>query len=257
MKAKLEKTTDYSMFQSHELNRPLHKTKLLNNSLLKNGFMPSSPLHCVHNGGGKLKILRGHHRFHLARELKLPVYYVVDDTETDIFELEGDSGSHWSLRDFVHARSQAGDMDCQKLLAFQKRHGISLGAAASLVGGDSAASNNMGRAVRQGRFEVGDMKHANDVVRVVDLCRELGAEYATNSAFVYALSSVLRIPELDQEHLMHRLRIGYANVNKRSNREGYMEEIEALYNHAARSKRLPIAFRAAQVGRERSGAKKE
>ena len=91
----LKVTKNYDLFELHPFNRDLHKDALLKTSMKENGFMPSSPIHCVRNGNGKLKIIRGHHRFANAKELGLPVWYVIDESNVDLFLLEGSSRSRW------------------------------------------------------------------------------------------------------------------------------------------------------------------
>ncbi|MCR4331556.1 MAG: hypothetical protein NUV34_02445, partial [Sulfuricaulis sp.] len=87
-KPKLQCTHKYDLFEMHELNRPLHDDPRLLASMQKTGFMPSSPIQCVRNGNGTLKVVRGHHRLTYAKRLGLPVWFVVDDTKTDLFDLE-------------------------------------------------------------------------------------------------------------------------------------------------------------------------
>jgi hypothetical protein len=251
MNAKLECTTNYGLFEMHECNRPLHEDPILLESMKEHGFMPSSPIQCKRNGNGKLKVLRGHHRLHYAKRLKLPVYFVIDETNTDITGLEASTRQQWNGLDFAIARSKAGDKDCSALLEFQKKHSLTLGAAASLVGGESAGSSNKIRLVKAGAFKVGDMKHANDVVAITDICREAGLSFATSTAFVKAISMVLRIPEFDSKLFCHRVRLYAANVRKRGKVDEYLDEIEALYNYGARGKRLPVRFRAEELSRDR------
>jgi ParB-like chromosome segregation protein Spo0J len=86
---KLQTTKDYDLFDLNEFNRPLHKDRSLENSMKEYGFMPSSPLQVAKNPNGKLKIIKGHHRFSIARKLGLNIWYVVDGSCTDIFYLEG------------------------------------------------------------------------------------------------------------------------------------------------------------------------
>jgi hypothetical protein len=239
----------------HACNRPLHKTEELIASMLRHGFMPSSPIHCIRNGGGKLKVIRGHHRLTCAKKLGIPVWYVVDDTNTDIFALEGDSRQRWSLHDFAEARRRDGDLACKALLAFRKKHCLPLGVAASLVGGQSAGSCNRNLAIKRGIFRIGDMKHANAVARVTDACMEKGISFANSKAFVSAVSMVLLIPEFDVELFMHRVSVYCANLRKRSTMEHYLDEIEALYNYNSKSKRMPVAFRAREEARRRNPVK--
>jgi len=251
MKIELKSTKDYAMFESHKLNRPRHDDHQLYESMLKFGFMPSSPIQCVRNGSEKLKVIRGHHRLHYAKKLSLPVWYVIDESNKDLFYLEASSKSHWNVEDFAYARSQEGSESCIKLLSFRKKHGLAVGAAASLVGGQSASSGNMQAAVKRGTFKVGDMIHAEQVVAITDHCRKCGILFATSSAFVGAVSAVLRVPEFDSARFVHCVSLYSANLHRRSNKDGCLDEIDALYNYAAKSKRIALAFRAREESKKR------
>jgi len=254
MKIELKSTKNYELFEMHELNRPLHEDKYLYESMSKHGFMPSSPMQCVRNGNNKLKVIRGHHRLHYAKMLGLPVWYIIDESNTDLFDLEGSSKIGWDVNDFASGRAQDGDEGCIKLLAFSKKHGLPMGSAASLVGGQSASSGNMQKAVKRGTFEVGDMKHATQVAMITDHCKACGIKFATSSAFVGAVSAVLRVPEFDSARFMHCISLYSANLHRSGSKAGCLDEIDALYNYAAKAKRIPLAFKAKEVARERQVA---
>ena len=248
----LHRTKDYAMFESHPYQRPAHKDAVLLASMRKYGFMPSSPIQVVRNGGKTLKVIRGHHRLDFAKRLKLPVYYIIDNSNTDIYLLEGSSQVRWSASDHAHSRARAGEEDYIKLVEFQKRHGLTLGAAASLLGGQSAGSNNRIRNVKFGDFTVvQDQSHANAVVRITDDCYKHGVSFARSSAFVSAVSAALRVPAFDPAVFLHRVSLYGANINRRSRVDQYLEEIEALYNYGAKGKRIPLAHEAREVMRQR------
>lgn len=247
----VKKTKNYDMFEMHPCNRPLHKNDPVEASMRRVGFMPSSPLHCVENGGGKLKIIRGHHRFSIAKKLGIPVYYIIDDSNTDIFELEGSSTNAWNVSDFAMARARAGNADVQHMLAFKVKHGLTLGSASSLIMGQSAGSNNAPRMIKSGTFRVRDTAHAEDVVRVTDILRDKGVSFATQTCFVSALSAAIRIPEIDYAKLVHRASMYSHILSRRSTMTEYLHEIEGLYNYNSRKKLFPLALRAREVARER------
>jgi hypothetical protein len=251
-KPKLSCTRNYDIFEMHDHNRPLHDDPGLLASMQKRGFMPSSPIHCERNGSGKLKVKRGHHRLDYAQRLGLPVWYVVDDTDIDIFELEGGRQA-WTASDFLAARTAAGNSDCAKVQEFRKRHGLTIGVAASLMGGQSAGSGNMVRAIKNGTFRVAqDLSHAYAVVDVVSYCKTCGVDFATGAAFVSAVSMVLRVPEFDVAVFKHRVKLHGSNMHRRNTKEDYVDEIDAIYNYGAKAMRLPVAFRAREISRERS-----
>lgn len=251
MKFELKSTTDYEMFDLHELNRNLHGSKSLTESMRKHGFRPSSPIHVTRNGDGKLKVKRGHNRLAVAMQLKLPVWYIADDDAMSIQEWEGDSRCLWNVEDFATSYDRAGSDDYRTLLNFQKKHGLTLGAAASLVGGESAGSGNKVRRVKAGTFKAGDMKHAKIIGDAINLCKECGVDFATSTGFVAALSVAARIPEFDIETFKARVRLYPKMMTRRGGKSEYLDEIEALYNYNAKGKRMPVAMRAHEVGLQR------
>ena len=252
MKPRLESTRDYEMFDVHEFNRPLHEDRVLLESMQKNGFMPSSPIHCIQNGNNKLKVIRGHHRLYYAKRLNLPVWYVIDDTTIDIFALEA-GRQQWNVSDFAQARANSGDEDVAKLLAFQKKHGLRLGSAASLLGGESAKSNNKIKSIKTGHFRIADnVKHAFAVVGITDACREVSIKFATSSAFVGAVSLALRVPEFEAKYFIHRIRLYPRKLEKRGTVYEYLEEIDAFYNYGAKLKGCPLAYKAREAAKKRN-----
>lgn len=244
-------TDEYDRFELHELNRDQHKDAKLKESMRKNGFPDSCAIHVRKNGGNKFKIIRGHHRFATAKELGLPVKYIIDRDDLDIYDLEGSTLSVWDSEDFSTSYANGGNHDYQQMLKFKEIHGLTLGAATALTGGESAGSGNKLRIVKTGSFKIGDQDHAKAVVSVTDLCRELGVEFATSSGFVTALSSAIRVPEFDVETFKSRVRLYPKMMSKRVGKSEYLIEIETLYNYGARGKRMPLAMRAHEVSLER------
>lgn len=249
---KLERTKKYDLFEFHETNRDESEKPKLLASMTKYGFMPSGAIHCTRLPNGKLKIVRGHHRFRIARRLGLEVWYIVDESNTNIFELEGDSTQAWRDRDFVSSYARQGNPDYIALKQFQEEHQLPLGAAASLVAGESASSNNQKTHVREGTFKQGDMAHAYDVVAVTDTCRLLCLPFATKGGFVSAVSAALRVPEISMDLLVKRLKSHGMMMRNCSTRDAWLAELDSLYNYGAHShNRVPLRFRAIEIGRER------
>lgn len=253
MTTKLQRTSNYSMFEGHPTNRPLPEKSALESSMRRHGFMPSSPIQAVQNGGQKLKVIRGHHRLECARKLGIPVWYVVDNSNTDIFDLEGDRSQLWSSKDFLTGRARAGDKHCIELLSFADKHGLPIGCAASLLGGESAGSGNMMGKVKRGAFVVGDKSHALEVVAITDMARDLGVSFATTSSFVSAVSMAIQVPEVDVHRLMQRIKSHYASIKRRATRHDYLDELESVYNYHSRE-RLPLKHRAIECSLERKRA---
>jgi hypothetical protein len=253
-KTKLQVTKDYGIFEMHPMNRDLHEKPVLLASMKAHGFMASSPIQCVRNGGGKLKVIRGHHRLDYAKRLGLPVWYVIDSSNTDIYDLEGDASSRWGLKDFLDSRAKAGDKDCAAVKAFQRKHGLTIGSAIALLGGAVDGKNHCLN-VKRGTFRVNpDPAFANAVVDIVDDFREAGVAFATTSPFVSAVSMLVLLPEFKPAVLKHRLKLWPAGIQKRSTIDQYLDELDALYNYGAKSGRLALAFKAREASRNRYGS---
>ncbi len=250
-KPKLQVTRDYDRFEMHELQREIKADPLLEESMKTHGFMPSGAIHCVRGKGEKLRIIRGHHRLHYAKRLGLAVWYIVDESNTDMRALEASSHGRWSLLDFLYSRAHGGDKACQSVIDFSAKHGISKGISISLLGGETAGSGNHYDDVKGGTYRLADdLSHARAVAGIVDHCRACGIESASRSAFVQAVSKMLRVPEFEAELFKHRLSKNPSLLTLQATAEGYLAAIEDVYNYGAKV-RVPLKFRAEEVGRQR------
>lgn len=249
-KPELKSTRDYTLFEFHEFNRPLHDDPVLFASMKKHGWMPSSPAQVVSNGNGRFKIVRGHHRLDIAKRLKLAVWYVVDETNIDPWALEG-GRSKWTGGDFAVARASAGDKDVQAVLDFKRKHGVEIGIAASLLGGEAAGSGNKLQMIKAGTFRLSsDLSHAKKVASLVDRLRDLHVEFAAQSTFVSALSMMAYLTEFDPAVFCHKVAQNKDRLERRGSTDRYLDEIENLYNFAAR-KATPLAFLAREASKKR------
>ena len=227
-KAKLMNTRNYALFDNHQWNRPLHEDKALEHSMKTYGFMPSSPIQCIENGDGKLKVIRGHHRLHYAQRLGLDVYYIVDDTCDRIFDLESGK-QHWSTVDFCEAYKRAGSPDYATLLEFKAVHHLPIAVAAALVSGSSAGSGAPCQQAKNGTFRVGDMTHASRVVYVTDKLREMGFPFVVYHTFLSAISMCVRVPEFNSDTLIHRIQMNPGDFKKIGTCSDYLDLLETKY----------------------------
>jgi hypothetical protein len=249
---RLRKTKNYDLFESHLNNRPLHSNPKLEASMRRVGFMPSSAIQCTRNGSDRLKVIRGHNRLYFAKKLGLPVYYVIDGSCVDLYEIETPKQT-WSVADFVHSHASRGHKGSVAVIEFQKAHGYTLSAASSLLAGESAGSHNMTEALKKGEYEpVADQSHSLAVASITDCCREAGIKFATMDPFVAAVSMCVRVPDFDVEVFKDKVRLHPAMMQKRTNRYDYLAEIDALYNYGAKSRRLSLAFKARELARARA-----
>jgi hypothetical protein len=248
-KAQIPCTTDYSIFEMNQLNRNLHENPVLVKSMQEHGFLVSKAITVRKLPSGKLGVIAGHHRLHYAKRLGLPVYYIVEDVELDLFELEGQK-QDWTVDDFAHARANSGDKDCMALVKYAKDKGIPLGIAASLLAGESAGSKNAYHLIKFGKFHLGDQKHGEEVISLAERLRDLGVEFSHGRLFLYAISACLRVPEFDANNLVKKVELYPRIIKRRASLKDFLEEIENAYNHGVKigPNRIPLAFRVREVG---------
>ena len=248
MNAKLECTTDYDLFESHSYNRELRDLSLLKSSMNEHGFRPSSPIHVVRNGSNKLKIKRGHHRFAAAKELGLPVWYIVDDDTMSIYEWEFDSRQTWTLRDFVASYANAGNEDYKKALEYSTNNNIPLLTALSLVGGECASSWNSDkqRLARSGRFKAKETNHAREMSDLITFLRQQEFPFIS-MRFLSALSMALFVPEFDKQIFKSRVSQYPKLMKRRATANEFLEEIENVYNYNAKTNRLDLKARVLEL----------
>lgn len=246
---KLMSTKDYSKFELCLFNRSVAKKKHLRESMKEHGFIPAYPIH-VEAKGSRLLIKAGHHRFEVAQELGIPVFYVVSDDSATIHELEK-STTRWSVNDYLDSYVRCGLEDYAKLQQYYKDTKIPIGMCVSILCGESAASNNQLQAFKDGRFTVRDQQHADEMKRVVVECQSLGI--SVNQNFVAALSRCLRVEEFSADTFLSRASSNRSDFKKCRTVHEQMRHFEEIYNYKTHHQnKLALCFLADQAMRERS-----
>ena len=244
---KLYKISDYDKFELHEHNRDLRKLPTLRASMSQNGFDPGFPLRCVKNGK-RLKICSGHRRYHVAKDLGIPVFYVLTDTNVDIFDAET-TVVPWNLEDFVRARARSGDGGAEAVLRYHEDTEIPLGSCVPLVAGYLCGARTPIYEMRCGTYKVGDQILATQIADLVRFLRDLGIEYAKTTRFVIALSRALVVPIFDIKTFKERATTNVNLFRIRSSLEEYLYLIEEVYNkHMPKHKQIPLVFEVYRVG---------
>src|SRR5689334_8786665 len=84
---KIRTSDDYEMFEMHAVNRDLHRVRrpklyrAIRQSMIDEGFRTADAIRvCRIHGSKRLRIVGGHNRFDIAKELGLPIKYIIDDS---------------------------------------------------------------------------------------------------------------------------------------------------------------------------------
>lgn len=249
---KLNETTNYELFDLHEFNRDVKRIKVLEASMRRHGFIPAYPLHVIKNGGGKLKIKAGHHRFSVAKKLGIPVYYVVCDDSASIHELEK-ATTTWAMADYLASWCRVGIEDYLEVRDYCTRTDIPLNLAASMFYGHQAGSGNYNESFKSGTFKIKDRSHARAVADIVLHMKHCGVDCYNANLFVKSISRTLYVPEFDPEVFKLKVKSHTHVITKQANEQEYVNMIETLYNRQNKEK-IPLAFLADAAAKARNAA---
>lgn len=247
---KLENTTNYSLFQMNEEQRDMKhpKIKMIAGSMQKHGFRPSKPLQC-YKKGRKLIIVDGHHRFLAAKSLGIPVFYVVEgDDAQETMAIVNQLVQKWGVIDFVRLYAKRGNPHYENLLEYHEK-GIPILMAASLATGEMADSMNRGRKISEGRFEITTTDSLDKIISVMDEFKDRSPACASRS-FIAALSKCLLFDGFDYDLFVRRMRENSGMIEKTSNMDQMMKQIESVYNYRSR-KPIPLQFMVEENSKKR------
>lgn len=253
----LHSTSDYAKFELCQFNRNVEKTKFLRESMKRHGFIPAYPIHCNEESGGRLLIKAGHHRFEVAQDLGIPVYYVVTQDDATIHELEK-ATTNWKQKDYMVSFARCGMRDYVVAKEFHERTGISLGVCISMLAGESGGSHNKTEEFKHGTFKVTEdgIKHAEQVAAIVLHCSDCGIR-AHDVIFVQAISRCLFVKEFSAETFKKRAEANLSMFKPCRSVAEQTELFESIYNrNATVANRLPLAFLTNQAMNSRNAITK-
>jgi len=229
---KLRSTRDYRLFCLSKKNRqidPLHCGKL-RPSMQKYGWLPSAPMAVVRTGGG-LEILDGQHRFRIAQELGVAVWFVELEERVDIPTINAGQ-LPWKLAHYIGNWAARGTADYERLIAFQANHGLPITICAALLAGTTSASN-IDTALKDGTYKIKDIEFAEAVAslygELVRLCPRFGKQVA-----ILAVMACIRTPGFDRRRLAANARRCPEKLREAGTRDGVLVILEEIYNYGRR-----------------------
>lgn len=234
-------TDNYSIFEVHTFNREVKRTKNLENSMIKHGYMPAYPLNVKKGRNGKLVIKDGHHRFEVAKKLGIPVAYSIGSdtaspTETVL------ATNLWKLEDFLTAYIGIGKTDYIDVFDYHRKTGLSISLCANLLGGYVAESGNFSVAFKKGTYKVNRDSYLSDVIYdFIKLFKELEIEISTDSKLINALSRIIIAKSCDTNNLKSKIIKNKQLIKKKSSMDEYTEMFADVYNYGERN-RIPLKF---------------
>jgi len=256
--SKLQKTTDYKKFKFMKGQRPVNMTcpesKALLGSMKDYGFLPSFPIMARPNGSPTtLEIVDGQHRFVIAQELGLPVYYVIDSSDVNV-TLVNKAQRKWSPNDYAESYASQGIDSYQTLMDYHHSFGISITNSASILANTMSFANTSGKFF-SGSFKVTNGQMANKLgMSYRDICNI--APQTKKSAFVSALWACWHVDYFKPDQLIDGITKRPKALDVGGGRSDILGSIEDCYNFQ-RKDRKPLKFDAEQAMKNKNPAGKK
>jgi hypothetical protein len=243
-------TKNYSLFTLSKDNRKIEISRRgkLVKSMKAYCFLQGFPVMCKRDGE-KLVIIDGQHRFMIAQELGLPIYYTVEKCSVDVAVINA-AQQAWNLTAYVNRYIAQGNNEYEKLREFAELHKLPLHAASAILIGHNTGTN-ASVSIKNGTFRITDWVFATHVARVFSAVREAAKECATAQS-LRAVAAICTIHDIDHDRLIKNIMRRADMLRRYNNRDACLDMFEAIYNDASHSKnKRPIAFEANKILSER------
>ena len=251
-KPKLRSTKDYTLFSVSDSNRginPRHVRKL-KISMTAYGWIAAFPM-LVHRTDKGLEIVDGQHRFFVAKELGIAVWFVELEDGYDVARIN-EPQVPWKVADYANSFANRGNAEYQGVIDFAAANGMTIGDSAALLDGNTNYSN-VATEWRSGQYKITDREHADTVAFLYTTIRRITREKVDKSLRL-ALISVARVPGIDLQRLARNASRLPERFIKFATREGALLMLEDVYNHHQRGDKFPLKTAAENAMHERNAA---
>lgn len=168
--AQIQSTTDYSKFKFMTGNRLVDKSNVRR---LKDGMIrypdlfPTQPILVNAN----MFIIDGQHRFEAAKDLDLPVYYVVNDAATiSTARHMNVTQRSWTIMDFARSYAEGGNKNYEQFLHMTKKF-PSIPASIIILYMEGDEKHRLNNLFREGLFNIEDIDESLDNLEKLNTVR--------------------------------------------------------------------------------------
>jgi hypothetical protein len=226
---KIQRTKEYKKFKLISWNRDINKGKLKDivSSMKLRNLTKDLPI--IVNG--RNEVLDGQHRLAACKELGIPVYYYrASDMNThDIALIQ--RGTKWKPLDYVKYWKVKGNRNYMLFDKFLRKYNLQVSTALSII---SYSDSGQCKRVREGKLEFGEGKFMSafqKMDKIEDFKKHF--KFYKNRSFICAISSIMNLKQYDHKRMLNKLE--YLRLRRCANTQAYIEMIEEIYNHGART----------------------
>ena len=243
---KIYETNNYSIFSLINGNREIDRAHVaqLKYSIKNYGYL-NSPI----TVNKKFEIIDGQHRFTAAKELNLPIRYIIQDNYgLNEVQIMNTNGKNWRKSDYLESYCDRGNSNYLKLKKFMNEFpefGIS--SAESILTNCVGGINNRGsvdgddtnrvKNFQNGNLVISDenLKNGIDIAKKIQMFKPYYDGY-NRRIFVSAMIGIFKNENYNHNQMIQKLNLNSTVLKHCSNVMQYKECIEQIYNYKTREK---------------------
>lgn len=240
----IKATKEYEMFEHLPYNRkvmPNHVEKL-KRSINRSNELKLEPIVVT----DKMEVIDGQHRLAAAKELNVPIYYVVDDDfRPEKIMLMNSSQKNWSIENFIEYWVQMGKSDYQVLKMHKENFNLSYDLLLEWLYTDNRGK--LGNQIRMGDLVFPEnpkgleyLKKAYVVMEILKDQNFKPVKIYTQRAFHIALRKMFSSPFVDEERFYEKLKSCPHRINCTFFWHDYIDQFAAIYNYRVKTDVIKI-----------------
>lgn len=223
----IRSTTDYSIFKTLRGNRDIYQphVKRLRNSILKRNMLDINPIKVNDN----MEVIDGQHRLEVAKELQIPIYYIVIDGDLqDTVQINANNRG-WQMYDYLKSFVELGKPDYVTLMEFAQEHRISNAIAMRILSGRFGHTSELVRDFKDGNWKISNYDQADRLASLISEVRKHSPDNAWQHHDCVKALAVLQ-DKVDPKLLIEQLdRYGLV-VTRRNSVKDYLRQFEGIIN---------------------------
>jgi len=245
---KLQRTKNYSQFTFTKENRDVNMLSLrpqhhkLRESMMKYGFLPAFPI-MAKSVNGKFVIMDGQHRLTFAKELGLPVFFVVDNTDICISEIN-QAQATWTPNDYAKRWAAAGRKDYSEAMLFSEEYAIPMALSFGMLASTTSFGNVVDK-FRRGDYKINNRGMALRVARIYKSLYGFNKK-AKTACYTKALWACCYVEYFDESKIVSTSERRHEMLSQCGKTEVALEVLEDIYNFGRKVK-MPLKFDAQQA----------
>lgn len=231
------KTTNYEMFKTNTINRPIRKENVdkILDSITNKNMLHLRPI--IVNKS--MEIIDGQHRWEAAKKLQLDLYYVVHD-ESDDYDmiLLNNNQKRWTLHDYLNFFCEKGNKEYLEFRKFlDNTTWIDITSCLTIIGKNNGVE---WRKFKEGKLEFTNALNNNiaKVLFIEEIVNVIKNTLITKdkrpfsgTRFIAALGFLCSQEDFDMDLFVKKLKGKLDCIHACATTEGYLQMLKNIYNY--------------------------